>query len=272
MAVSLPPGTRFELIRWSGKNCHLDRLEAADLLRLHVRKVRYQYPAVPHVCIGYSHGGTVLHWALADTAVELALMGYAYLSTPFLDVEHRQDAEKTAAYVGSLCSLILVLGLTGLLTYHWNLGFSGFIEVEWLVTILCLPLGFYLNKKFNRLRSAAEKFANTFPQPKCYVEKGIVIRTPGDEASIALSTISAIHMIRVQAAIRNENWSTALAKRASRLEVGFRRFFIEVVVPVSLWALSLDFSSSGLGLVWTWQGTLCSLGLMLRVLRPGHGL
>ncbi len=179
----IPGRVRIEPFRWPGQNSHEARMRAADELRAHLKRLRKAFPDAEHICIGHSHGGSIIHSALADSSFEESLLGYAFLSTPFLNFQPRQPQQVGAEEYLFLLLLLLCVVIPGYAVSLWN-GWSLF---GWgpsiLTSALMIPFAFSFRtyrSRAARWRSAAEDFLQNLPKPCCRSNKALFIRTPGD--------------------------------------------------------------------------------------------
>ena len=76
------------VFRWTGRNSHAARLDAASRLCEHHAAVKKMHPRASHYVIAHSHGGNVALYAYRHPEFK-DVAGVACLSTPFLHVRTR---------------------------------------------------------------------------------------------------------------------------------------------------------------------------------------
>lgn len=83
------PCSRIHRFEWSGENSHTARVVAGAALAEHVLAVASAQPRARHVLVCHSHGGNVALYAMRDQMVERNVGGVVFLATPFVDVAAR---------------------------------------------------------------------------------------------------------------------------------------------------------------------------------------
>ncbi len=245
---------KVEAFRWSGKNSHEARIAAANQLREHVLQLKAQHPDASQVCIGHSHGGSVLHYALSDPEFEAALKGYAFLSTPFLhfqtrDFGHLDATEFLAAGLAVVCVSIPSYALA--IRHGWSFaapltGPNPTLIAALLLIPFAAAVRFYRHL-VHRWRHTARDFIKGIPRSLCRPEKSLFVRTPADEASNVLGLIYTVALLQVHAQFRTERYLDRLGAKRDRASPGNLRNMIDLA------AVAVVFSTTAL-----WSA-LCSL-------------
>ncbi len=91
--MALGPGITFDPFDWRGRNRDGDRRDGAAALRTRIQAAHHANPGQPIVLIGHSHGGTVIRYALADSAIAERIASVITLATPFLIAEPRHSRQ-----------------------------------------------------------------------------------------------------------------------------------------------------------------------------------
>jgi hypothetical protein len=183
-----------EEFNWSGRNSHGERMGAAVDFMGHHRRIAADFPGAAHCVIAHSHGGNVV-LAAANRLEKGALTGIAFLSVPFLFLEHRElgsiphllsePSERAARRLVKLGLglMYLVLPVTaafflpGILAQHFSPLAAFAIFPVLVVPPLLLATWVYLS--FD-----PSDHAGDLPQLSGEgIRNLLVIRAPGDEAS-----------------------------------------------------------------------------------------
>ena len=108
---------QFETFQWSGKNSFSARREASDQFVDHLTKLVQRYPESRHVIVAHSHGGTVVHGALArmpDFHLDAKVFAVICMSTPFTYLSWSGSSRRrllAVAISGFVNAILLNVGL-----------------------------------------------------------------------------------------------------------------------------------------------------------------
>lgn len=231
---ALGPGrVRFEPFAWSGRNRISARREATLRLRVEMERSLARWPGVAHYIIAHSHGGNIALSACDSAALANRVAGVICLSTPFLHARARNLGPiSVIALSAAPAYLVLSIGQVVALAVP-----AAADAAAGLFAILALGAAVAAPRLFRR---AAAHLQQAFVTTRMPPERVLIIRTPGDEASAALSTAHFVSWLigmtwsipgRALANAFNtvEHWDAALARH--RL----------LVIPTSLAALVLGF-------------------------------
>jgi hypothetical protein len=185
-ALSLGPGKgilvrRFE---WSGWNSIGARRAAARDLHLDLTEVARRFPRARHIVIGHSHGGNV---ALDAMRLSQALLtdGLICLATPVLTPLRRsfgageEMTVLTSFFVALAAPAILILKLCGA-SEAWQEGAVA-------AALILAPIW------FARARSLSDAVAGSMPDGALDPERLVFVRSPSDEASGFIATLSLMN-------------------------------------------------------------------------------
>lgn len=279
-----------EAFRWSGKNSHEARIAAAHQLREHVLQLRAQHPDASQFCIGHSHGGSVLYYALSDPEFEAALSGYAFLSTPFLHFQtrnfgHLDATEFLAAGLAVVCVSIPSYVLA--IRHGWS--FSAPLtgpNPTLIAVLLIIPFAaavrFYRHL-VHRWRQKAGDFIQGIPRSVCRPEKSLFLRTPADEASNVLGLIYTVALLQVHAQFRTERYLERLGAKRQRVSPVSLRNMIDLAAVAAVFSTTALWSALcsllcaiayriGFGGDVAKHSFFCKLPLKLRRSEPGLSL
>ena len=250
---TIPFPVEVQAFRWSGKNSHAARIAAAEQLREHVLRLRRMHPESSQVCIGHSHGGSLLYYALSDAEFETALQGYAFLSTPFLHFQNRNfgHLDATEFFIAGLAVFFVSIpSYVFALWNGWSLTALTGPNPTLIAALLVIPFAvatrFYRHFA-DRRRRAARDFIAGLPKSLCTLEKSLFLRTPADEASNILGIIYTVPLLQVHAQLRMERYLERLDANRQRASLGSLRN------PVDLLVVAVIVSATAL-----WSA-LCSL-------------
>lgn len=206
-----PRGIQVRPFFWSGENSHHSRVTAAEQLQMHLRHLKRDFPDSEQICVGHSHGGSVIYYALRDSSTEDSLLGYAFLSTPFLDFQPRNFAHLDAAEFLIAGLAVLCVSLPSyVLALHNGWSFTAPLtgpNPTLIAILLSVPFAL-LVRIYRRIthqwKSAACEFLATLPNSFCSSDKALILRAPGDEASNGLALIYILTLLQIQAQLRAE--------------------------------------------------------------------
>jgi hypothetical protein len=168
--------------KWSGKNTLRARILAQGRLRYQLRKLLNEYPQAKHFCVGYSHGGSVVSYALSDQVLAERVSGVVFMATPFIYPRARQW--------NFLDRLIVLLGFIFVSVPSWILyAIYGWHPLVW-AACLAIPFGVFsvwLRKRVDAWTSWSHRVSERIPVHCSISSKALLIRSREDEASGALA-------------------------------------------------------------------------------------
>jgi hypothetical protein len=234
-----PSGVQVRPFFWSGENSHDARIQAAGELQTHVRRISREYPDAEQICIGHSHGGSVIHFALGDTDFDDSLLGYAFLSTPFLDFKPRAD--DSSEYSLLLIAIVFTLVPTYSIAIYsgWNLFFSFrpmLLELM-LITLFSIYARIY-RRRVSRRREQSDEFLRAIPRPRCSPKKATFVRSPGDEASNGLGLVYLLAWMQTRSLVEVERLRKKWEAQSKERHTGLIRLIGQLIFfyAVTVWA------------------------------------
>ena len=183
-------------LRWSGRNTHGQRLEAAEQLRTDIDASLHDNPGIPHFIVAHSHGGSVACYALQDKRLSSAITGVLCLGTPFLHV-HKSRLPKGLYFVSLLTLLVFSLNAVSYLfrpaedpIMFWLTALTALLVFP-VLGLLLLALWRARGDRFGlkSLREARrnpDRYFGALALPELEPEKFVAVRITGDEAAGAL--------------------------------------------------------------------------------------
>jgi hypothetical protein len=192
-------------------------MEAANVLRDHLRRICVEQPDAAHFIIGHSHGGNVITYALADPTLAQGVRGVICLATPHIRAEPR-DIDATlnvfrllvlggAAFIANIVSNLVGMLFFLAIAFFGTRGL-GVADARALVALLlvvqvlfAISLTFWINAGFqrrfadgpeHRLRKKQEAIVERLQPPFVAHPPYFCVRTGFDEASVWLRTVHAI--------------------------------------------------------------------------------
>ncbi len=237
LSENSPPGVQIRSFFWSGDNSHAARITAAEQLQAHIRYLRLEFPDAEQFCVGHSHGGSVIYYALNDSAVEDDLLGYAFLSTPFLNFQRRRygsiDGKEWVLVALAIASVVLpAYGLAiwrGWSLFGWRPTFAA--------ALLMIPFAAYsriYRRRAAQDRQNAEKFLNAIPSPYCASDKAVFVRTPGDEASNGLGIVYLFAWLQTRSQVEAERFLQRLEAQREQFKSGRANAFGRLLVSIAI--------------------------------------
>jgi hypothetical protein len=178
--------TPIDALNWGGWNRVSTRSKGAELLRRHLRDAPLEDDQRRFV-IAHSHGGNVALYALRDPVAAARTAGVATLATPFLVAQRRHYAKGLSAArftllaAAALLLAVLVSGLADRLPAR---------VPGWASGLVVLGLYGLMLMGTWRLAKAWDGFADRVVDAMAFGpiarQRLLVMRSPGDEASIVL--------------------------------------------------------------------------------------
>lgn len=176
----------FRCVTWSGRNAVEARMEGARRLVEELRSQMQDSDAVLFV-IAHSHGGNLAMYAMRDPAIRSRVAGLVTMATPFVVASRRLSIHWDARFLWAgfgVYAAALTYLLQRYITPH--LPFSSALAVT-ATAVLCFAMllalaGFLLAY----LENHSYILEKTFELPVIDESQLLIIRSAGDEASIAL--------------------------------------------------------------------------------------
>lgn len=173
---------RFE---WSGKNDVYAREMAAQDLVKHVKGLARLHPGKPQYVIAHSHGGNIALMTSHRLGATAGLAGLACISTPFI-LARLQDRKLWT--IKNLTDAFFALAIAIVIPIVLLSGGS------WLVLLAALTACVFIGNGlgaffYGGLQGVAGSFAGNLVasmQVPCGPRNMLILRVPGDEASLAL--------------------------------------------------------------------------------------
>jgi len=207
---------------WSGRNSLKQRKAGAARLATKCRRLRERHPAARHVVIAHSHGGAVLYHALEDETVRGGISGAVFLSTPFVYFTYLESSLLAMSILGGSLG---IYGLAAFLFVRTLLPEISILGLSNGVSQLLLSIGLYFVAFWGVLGviawadMAGRQFAEDHASKPLIGLPTLVVRSPSDEASLALTACQALATTTRVLAARGErvvfNWRRAAARNGA---------------------------------------------------------
>ena len=193
--------SRFEELRWSGKNRASARQGAAAEIFSVVQKSRSTSSNEKIFIIGHSHGGSAIAYFLKEyPSLAKMVSGCAFLSTPFVAIRPRAQRN-----VFLLVSLLVIYAFGASFGYIYNRWLGGdFLENPTLYLLSGYGLGaaflgfvYLTDRKFrnsDKLLEEAHRRQTADLPPGNY----LFVRSSGDEAAATLSFLQFITWLGIK--------------------------------------------------------------------------
>lgn len=183
-------------LRWSGRNTHGQRLEAAEQLRADIDASLHDNHGIPHFIVAHSHGGNIACYALQDKRLSSAITGVLCLGTPFLHV-HKSRLPKSLYFI-SLLTLLIFSIMAVLYLFRpaedpitfWLTAITALLVFP-VLGLLLLALWRARGDRFGlksllEARRNPDRYIGALALPELEPEKFVAVRITGDEAAGAL--------------------------------------------------------------------------------------
>jgi hypothetical protein len=225
----------FRIFRWSGANSLSARLKAAQQLRDEIASIENTSLRTPcQLIVAHSHGGNIAVWAATEPRTSWGqthraspsdCFGVATMGTPFLHVRHRVTdwGQRSSLALLHIVTVAIIVWLAIQIVRALTTGFIA-SELVWPPTppgntvgwpefkvaarslpgliIVCLLLGMFAAwNAMQRLRSISEPIHKyEIGTRKALFEARpvpglLVLRAPGDEASVVLATTQVADLV-----------------------------------------------------------------------------
>jgi hypothetical protein len=199
--------------RWSGKNRHEHRRDAANRLIEKIKSVNEGEPEKQRILVAHSHAGNIASYAALDPAARERIAGIVTLATPFI-----VGRPRNLGMVGATIAQALAVGLTLLIVYILNklwiadwptsqkiLTFSAvIITIELPALILVKRWGRFSEELLSGLRHGLP-------------EDSLIIRSVGDEASRGIEFTQLPSMLVSLLIGKMAHWTDGIVARSYQL-------------------------------------------------------
>jgi len=236
--------TRIEALGWKGWNRVGARHRGALALAAHLRQLNLA-PDQRHFVIAHSHGGNVALYAMRDEQAAARVSGIVTLATPFLLASRRRFSDRLGmAQVALLTPVALaLLAVAGRTADALGGGWAGWIAFFAVAGLLIAAL-VGLVRAWDRFSDGvveAMRFGTVAS------ERLLILRSPGDEASVVLLTARALLAVGTVVL-------TLVAQLSGRVEALLVRSRAR---PVFGWLLGLGVLAAWAALLWlaSWAST-----------------
>ena len=237
----------FRYFEWSGRNSVSARTRAAADLRMSLLQQISGSPEARLLLVGHSHGANVVLHALADRAGDVAAVtgatsGIVLLSPPLLDcrIVEQPTAAANRLMLGAMTIVPLLVAAASYA--HVRLGLS---DATALGTLAVATFFWLIAFRPSSVHRNAEKLARQMALPRLDFP-GLIVQDARDEATLALSSISAFarlarfvwaRVLRLRAPLHGAEARRLHDARGCR-EVALAMIETVILVPVSAWFLS----------------------------------
>lgn len=240
---------RWVRFSWSELNSVRDRARAAKALSQQIADYRRAFPGAAHLAIAHSHGGNIALSVTEKPGPFAELDGFATMATPFL-THRRYGAESKMDVALRLYPAGTMLGfsLGGVLSKLFD-GSWGWAIVMAMLIGLTLPALFLLMK-------ADVSETTSVGAPPRRDSPDLVLRAPGDEASLALAASEFV--ARTTAALWAW-WGRPIALLLARGKVVALVLSTTLAAGLITWVLDLAAPRGGLITVWQFVSVLAAL-------------
>jgi hypothetical protein len=189
----LPNAASCSCFEWSGRNSIGARFRAAEEFKRYWTREKSNCPASKHYVIAHSHGGNVVLQALlSDQSTAQSMAGFVTLGTPFLWFEPSESSPvlKAMAWAAQYMAQLFILALaTCALFIPVSDVIGQFSPVLWAAYgLFLLILGMYLWRCWLPVPIRIYRLAQqvrAVPAGSA-IPHLLIVRSPGDEASLAL--------------------------------------------------------------------------------------
>ncbi|MCX6214109.1 alpha/beta fold hydrolase [Spirosoma sp.] len=183
---------------WSGGNTHSARQKASKRLRDHLTDQVETYKDAHHYLVCHSHGGNVALHAISGTPLEDQISGVVCLATPFLVARKRNLGGDLGKHFTGAAGLVVAI-VTGVMFGILPSWISPFrvratVGVGLATLLVGLPMYFIAQ----RWLKFADGLLKDLTSPAIDPEKVIIMRSPADEASGALSLFQFVSHLSVR--------------------------------------------------------------------------
>jgi hypothetical protein len=189
----LPNAASCSCFEWSGRNGIGARFRAADEFKRYWKQENSSYPTAKHYVIAHSHGGNVVLQALlSEQSIAQTMEGFVTLGTPFLWFEQSESSIvlKAMSWAAQYMALVFILALAACALFipvsDEIIQFSAVLWAAYGVFLLILVM--YLSRRWLHLLVRIHRLAQQVRAvpPGSTIPRMLIVRSPGDEASLAL--------------------------------------------------------------------------------------
>jgi pimeloyl-ACP methyl ester carboxylesterase len=238
---------------WSGRNSPRARSKAAARLNEYILLSRAAHPNAEQYVIGHSHGGNVALLAPQDPELREIIKGVVCLSTPFVRVSNRGLGEGRIKALFGMSGPVLSAAVLTAIGWWLNIIWKGpmwrsLLPGLGVFGVLSCAIWWLMVGTAQKLVEQVKSEAGPAESP---IERLLIVRADGDEASAALSTsqfflwLSSVLFRPVALVFRAFDEDRLNVPGPSRLQYLKRNlvFGLGFVLPVSVLAVT--------GLLWT---------------------
>lgn len=223
-------GEHFQVFsfRWEGKNLHDVRISAVSKLVEFMEELRVNSKISFFHLVGHSHGGNIAIGSLRNQSCYQRILSVTTLSTPFFVAQKRYLGVKLAPFleVTFLSAAVIFLLIVSCLV-----GPKYYLIPPYMLIVLASR--FITKSAANSLAARITKSSIELQNNlslNCDTQKLLVIRSPGDEANLILTSAQAIS----QAALFLwRNWAMSHGNPETSL-IGWRMFLSSYVILMQL--------------------------------------
>lgn len=185
---------KFVAFRWSGRNSVSARFKAGEELSKLLNELCKGYPQARQIIICHSHGGSVALSALRHELENMAVIGVICLSTPFLVAQFRPLSRIAKVGLSITPGLAVSLGLGQLINLSMYNNFN--LVVQLFIGVFIITVAIITAIIVPRIvKSLAEKIFIKMQLAELNIDRLLIIRSPGDEASAALGTVQLLNFV-----------------------------------------------------------------------------
>jgi MFS family permease len=177
--------TEIHSVDWCGWNNVGTRTKGAEKLCKHLRALELA-PDDRHFLIAHSHGGNVALYALTEPDVAKRVAGVATIATPYLIASKRQWSDRLYWALSTLGAAVFLVLAPYLDRLADRFGSGWLAGTLFLALCALLILGLYLVAR--AWDAYADRVVDAMSFGPISRERLLILRSPGDEASIALLT------------------------------------------------------------------------------------
>jgi alpha/beta hydrolase family protein len=192
----LGPDTEIDTFNWSGRNNHPSRHQASLQLGAKLREQALN-PNAKLILVCHSHGGNIALYALRDPELRQAVAGVVCLATPFF-VASERSLDRTDENVIMATPMILFMAPFIWIAIEYISNWSTLIPFVVIGIALLVLVVVLFDTVLRRLQRVAKETAAQMALPSLKSARLLLIRSPGDEASLALSVAKFLSYATVQ--------------------------------------------------------------------------
>ncbi|MGX1412793.1 hypothetical protein [Bradyrhizobium elkanii] len=232
-------------VTWRGWNTLLSRRQGTLALIRHVRSVRRDYPNAKHFIIAHSHGGNVVVDAIHEPTINRLVDGAITVSTPYLTFLPVFRLKGLIRFTDRLVYCVAFLALAVIWGALYSkipspgsaiLRITSVVLMLFLLAVAQLAVGTLLGYIARLVKQTLRRLDRLLSNNTVPPGKLLVLRTPSDEATLLLATLTAFCRLQIAMALFSFRLLRALfaaARQRFRMLPAWARFAPHEYIPLS---------------------------------------